>query len=489
MTSNENKVSIKKLIGTGYENGWFSNCNARYRVFAGARNTKKSYTLLGYEIIIKLFSSPYRNICVIRNTLASHRDSTFATILRLLNELHLLKYCKINKTNMIITRKATGQIIGFKGMDEPYKITSIRAEHGIFSDVYVEEAFEVDDYDKWRIVDGSFRVSEYELDKYGLNIQITFVLNTWNKNHWIYTHFFKDRLEDNLEQLENNDYVEWYDPNLLIDYGKGLYLHKSTYKINEFRNKEVYDLAMNELKQRSIELYKIEALGMWGTPNGATYPELNQSILIDPTQLNNFKFIQFSFGIDTGLSNGEGSKLKTNRLRSATTLQFVGLCDDYATLVSIDEFFYSNESNINKKTEPELAKEMVETLIYWHDTKYKQLLSNKQLFIYVDNADIGFRHILDMEAKRHGAYYLSFIASTKMKIQTRVDFIRHLMAYKEFYITTNVKNLYREMQNSQKGHKGEARENFDDHAINANEYAWAPMAQKIRRFADIKQVK
>ena len=94
--SKNNEVSIHSLIGTGYENAWYKNCLARYRVLAGARNTKKSYTFLGYEIIFKIFDNPYRNIIVIRNTLATNRDSTFSLLVKLINELKLDKFFKIN---------------------------------------------------------------------------------------------------------------------------------------------------------------------------------------------------------------------------------------------------------------------------------------------------------------------------------------------------------------------------------------------------------
>lgn len=481
------EISIHKLIGSGYEDGWFSNFKGRYRVFAGARNTKKSYTFLGFEIICKIFQNPNRNVIVIRNTLASNRDSTYSTLLKILNDLSLLRYFKINKSDMRIIRKSTGQVILFKGLDEPYKITSIRAEHGVMSDVYVEEAFEVDDYDKWRIIDSSFRLSDFEVEKYKVEqCQITFVLNTWNKNHWIYKHFFENRLEDDEAYLENNDYMIYSNPDEIIDYGKGLFLHKSTFRINEFRNKAIYDVAMAELKKTAPEIYKVEALGMWGTPNGATYPELNKELLINPSTLKDYSFIQFSFGIDTGFSNGEGKVLKTNRFRSATTLQFVGLTSDYSKLIAIDEYFHSNETQ-EKISEPNLALIIVETLMKWRNETYKWLLGNQTLLIYVDNADIGFRQMLEMRAKEKGAYYLMFIASTKLRIQTRVDFTRLMFAYKDFLLTTQCKNLYREMTNSMKGSKGEPRENFDDHAINAYEYAWSPLTTKIRRWKDFKQ--
>ena len=74
----------------------------------------------------------------------------------------------------------------------------------------------------------------------------------------------------------------------------------------------------------------------------------------------------------------------------------------------------------------------------------------------------------------------------KMPIQSRVDFIRLIMAYGDFLISEACVNLKREMKNSRKGAKGEVREDIDDHAINANEYAWAVLVKKLRRWKDFK---
>lgn len=481
--SKNNEVSIHSLIGTGYENAWYKNCPARYRVLAGARNTKKSYTFLGYEIIFKIFDNPYRNIIVIRNTLATNRDSTFSLLVKLINELKLDKFFKINNTDMRIMRKSTKQLIVFKGMDEPYKITSINPVVGKFSDVYVEEAFEIDDYDTWRIIDGSIRLSEYEQNYYKLNCQITFVLNTWNKNHWIYKHFFQNRLEDDYEYLLTHSYMDLYLPDLVIDYGRGLYLHKSTYTINEFRAKE-YDVAMEELKKTSISIFQVEALGMWGAPNGATYTEFKDSLIID--SLSGISIGLIAVGIDTGFSNGEGKVNKTNRIRSATSMQLVGLTTDCTKLICIDEYFHTNENTPNRKTEIQIADEIISVLITWYNDTYKDIIGQQPLIVYIDNADIGFRQILEMKARDKFINYLIFKSSTKEKIQTRVDFINYLMAFKEFLIVKKCKNLIREIRNSMKGPKGEARENFDDHAINANEYGWYPLFTRLRRYKFFK---
>ncbi len=107
--------------------------------------------------------------------------------------------------------------------------------------------------------------------------------------------------------------------------------------------------------------------------------------------------------------------------------------------------------------------------------------------VYVDCADIGFRQGLELVAKKKGLFNVQFMGSTKIRIQTRVDFIRLLMAWGEFQMSEACGNLIREIRNSRKGEKGEVREDFDDHAINSNEYAWYPIINRLRRWKDFKQ--
>ena len=54
-------------------------------------------------------------------------------------------------------------------------------------------------------------------------------------------------------------------------------------------------------------------------------------------------------------------------------------------------------------------------------------------------------------------------------------------------MSSSCPNLAREIRNSRQGEKRRAREDFDDHAINANEYAWAPMLPWLRRYKEYKK--
>ena len=64
-------------------------------------------------------------------------------------------------------------MILFKGFDDPQKIQSIRFPVGYLTDVYIEEAFEIDDYEAFRKLDGSIRGKLPD----GLFHQITFLFH------------------------------------------------------------------------------------------------------------------------------------------------------------------------------------------------------------------------------------------------------------------------------------------------------------------------
>lgn len=488
------RLSIQQLIGKGYGKGWFTNCHCRYRVFKGARNTKKSYVIIGLEILFKILDNPIRNILVVRQNATTNRISTFSTICGLIYQpckndpsITFKDYFSINKSDMTITYKPTGQQIIFSGFyPDPTKLTSIRPFKGEFTDMYIEEAFQVEDYEDFRKVDGSIRGV---LPK-GVYHQITLCLNAWDVNHWIYEKFFKGRLEDDYTYLSSHDYQDWCDEDLVIGYGKGLYLHTSTYTINEFRDVEQYDLAMEELKKVSPDIYKVEALGMWGLSGDIAYPEFNESLVLYPQQALSMRFQAVAIGIDTGLSDGDG-RLKTDndRIRSATTMSMIGITADSSSIITLEEYYHSNEKSKVKKTEMEIQTEIIQTLKEWQDKYWSRYdIMSGRVPVYVDSADKGFREGLDLEARKQGLVGFVFIGSAKnIRIRDRVMFIRRLMAYGDYKIVNTCKELIREYRSMKVGEKGKPREDIDDHTINANEYAWIPLVSIIKRWKDFKQ--
>lgn len=480
--NNNNVISIYKLIGKGFENAW--NFKGRYRVIKGSRNSKKSVVMMGYRIIMDILENENNNVLVLRQNDRDNRQSTFANIIRWLDIMNVIDQFKITTNVMEITYKPTGQKIVFRGMNNPTGLTSITVSKGVLSKIYIEEAFEIKEYEDFRKIDGSLRGIPPE----GVYLQITMVFNGWSINTWLYDVFFKGRLEDDYEALLNNTHIEYINYDFLGDYGKGLYLMINNYKINEFRDAEVYDEVMNELRLRAPDIFKVEGLGMWGNATGACYPEWSDKLIVQRGVANKIPLVEYAIGIDTGLSDGQGGK-PTEQIRSATTMQLIGVSKGYEKIICLGEYFHTNQGMPVPKTEPVLYEEILDTIEKWMDVVY---VAHPVLFkgitnVYIDSADIGFRQGLELTARKRGLINFRFIGSTKFKIQTRVDFTRLLMAWDEFIISEGCPNLIREINNARKGENGEARMDSDDHAINANEYAWAPFMRRISRWKTFKE--
>lgn len=474
-------ISIKNSIGKGYNNGWFTNCQCRYRCFEGGRSTKKSVNIAGYEPIFKILMDPNRNIIMSRKDDVNNSSSTYPNIVSLIYKMGLAEYFKMKVSPYEIIYKPTGQKIVFKGCNNPEAITSTKFITGELTDVYFEEASELTNYDDFRKIDGSVRpVNSFP--------QITFLMNGWDKKSWIYDMFWKGRLEDDYNYLETHDYQDMTDSEFNLGYGFGLYLHKSTFRINEFRTPDK-DASMEVLKQKAFEIYKVEGLGCWGNTSDVTYPYWNDALILPHYQAASMQYASITIGIDIGAGNGEGKIMKNtkdqpHRYRSAMTMIISGVTSDYSKTIPLNEWFYSNEDQEIKKGSPEIAENMIKEIIKW-----RQMYSIwGSIVCYVESADPGgFRTLLEAKAQEAGLYNARFIASTKNKIQTRVDFENLMMAMGDLMISDQCPNLIREIKNARAAEDGSPREDIDDHVINAFEYSSIPLWPRIKRWKEFKE--
>jgi len=168
-------------------------------------------------------------------------------------------------------------------------------------------------------------------------------------------------------------------------------------------------------------------------------------------------------------------------------MQLIGVANDWDKLVCIDEYFDSNvgRSSAEKKKENQYMHELCEKLVEWSNL-YN--LWEDNIFIYVDAADIGFRDGMDdiAHSSQYNLYNCTFVSSIKRPILERVRFTNLLMAHGDLIISERCKNLIREIKNAKKDKTGKCREDFDDHAINAWEYAWAPIRIRLNLWKDFK---
>ena len=468
---------------------WFTNCNARYRLLKGARETGKSYNFIGIEPLFKILSDHRRNIMMVRQNDKDNTQSTYTQLKSAAYNLGIAHLFKFRKSPLSIVRITTGQVILFAGMNDVQNITSTTVEHGYWTDIYFEEFSQVTNKDDFLVVDGSLRLPESAIQE-GLFCQITMCMNAWDVGHWTNEVFFQDNLEDDVKELEDHRYQYKYIPDFNIGYGFGLALHISSYRTNTYRSKDK-DRSMEILKNKNYDYYKVVGLGCWGNVGDRTYPNWSDSLIYEPFKLVGKVYNAVSIGIDFGMSNGEG-KIKYNeenakRLGSANTMQLLGVCDNWDKLVPMEEYFDSNvgRNDEDKKSSPQIAKEMIQTIRKWIE-KYE--LFDRIIYAYVDNADSGgFRDVLVMEAKSQGLLSVQFIACTKIPIISRVYFEDFLMSYGLLMPSKNCENLIREIKNARRTKEGRVREDYDDHAINAFEYAWAPLRQRLKRWKNFKE--
>lgn len=493
-------LDVQKILGKCYNNGWFTNTrNIRYRLFKGARNTKKSHNMIGNEAVIRMISDDITNILVLRRYDVDNRNSTFANICRAINDLGLDEYFK-TRTQPLEIEYRDGRKIMFAGMNNPTSLNSIACKVGMLTAVYIEESYEIESWDAFVKLDQSIRAGmtyneKGELVKVDVPQQITMCFNAWSDQTWLYTEFFKNRLEDDVEYLETHKYMDYRDDNFVGPGGTGVYLHISTYKANEFRNREQVDVAANEMRIKNPDYYRTLFLGCWGAATSTTYPEFKSDCIIEEKELENYVFTDFAIGIDTGLSQGDGKKVVVHkdedvatRIKSATVAELVAITPNYKEIVFVNEYFHSNDSNYNQSNTDnrdnlgiaDLANNVIVSIIGWLEkygynrNKRGDTLMKGTIKVYIDSADIGFRQVLEMKAREYRLFNIQFIPSTKTPIQGRVDFERIMMSYGSFKVSKACPNLIRELKNSRRGKKGEARENLDDHAINSGEYGIAP---------------
>lgn len=111
-----------------------------YRHFwlIGGRGSGKS-TLAGFRIIAGILEDPMANAVVFRQVQSDLRDSVMAQFIWCIYELGLKAYFKVYNSPARIVYLPTGQMIQFRGMDDPSKTKSIKVPHGYIKFTWFEE--------------------------------------------------------------------------------------------------------------------------------------------------------------------------------------------------------------------------------------------------------------------------------------------------------------------------------------------------------------
>ena len=101
----------------------------------------------------------WANLLVVRRFSNTNKQSTYTDLKWATNQLGVAHLFKFNDSLPEITYKTDWPKILFRGLDDPLKITSITVDKGILSWCWIEEAYQVETYDKFATLVESIRGS------------------------------------------------------------------------------------------------------------------------------------------------------------------------------------------------------------------------------------------------------------------------------------------------------------------------------------------
>lgn len=201
---------------------------SRYLVlYGGAGSGKSLFTV--QRLLIRLMEQPGRNLLVARAVAATHRDSTYALFRQVIGKWGLGGVFRCVDGEMRIFC-SNGSSVIFKGLDDPEKLKSITFPGGELTDVWIEEASELNE--------GQFNQLDLRLRGQGLKKQMTLTFNPVSSLHWLKRRFF-DRP----------------DPRAVV--------LKTTYRDNLFLDDD-YRRTLEGYRESDPYYYQVYCLGEWG---------------------------------------------------------------------------------------------------------------------------------------------------------------------------------------------------------------------------------
>ena len=266
------QIDLPKVVGKGYGAFWKS--RNFYRVVKGSRGSKKSKTT-ALNFIVRILRYPWSNLLVVRRYSNTNKQSTYTDFKWAANKLNVAHLFKFNESLPEITVKATGQKILFRGLDDELKITSITVDVGILCWAWFEEAYQIENEEKFSTVVESIRGT---LDAPDFFKQITVTFNPWNERHWLKRVFFDEKTQraDTLALTTTFRCNEWLDK---VDIQR----YEDLYKTNPRRARIVCD-------------------GQWGVAEGLIYENVKVKNF-DKDELLKDEAYQLAIGLDFGFTH------------------------------------------------------------------------------------------------------------------------------------------------------------------------------------------
>jgi len=263
---------------------------------------------------------PEANLLVVRKVHRTLKDSCWADLRWAARRLGVERAWQFAKVPLEATYLKTGQMIFFRGLDDPMKISSIAVPVGQLCWLWVEEAFEIAREADFDMLDEAIRGETAP----GLFKQVTLTFNPWDERHWLKRRFFDPPASDDVLARTVN------------------------YKINEFLDER--DRALfAEMKRRNPRRYQVAGLGEWGVHEGLIFENWRQE-RFDRRTLLGRGGITPVFGLDFGFTNDP-------------TALFCGAADQLGQILYVWDEIYArgltNAAIFRAIAEMGLAKEVI----------------------------------------------------------------------------------------------------------------------------------
>lgn len=250
--------------------------DTRTQIVFGGGSSGKSY-FLGQRTVLDTLQG--RNYLILRNVARTLRGSVWNEVTKAITTMGLGDWFLVGKSDMTITALNNGAQIMFAGLDDVEKIKSITPANGVLTDIWVEEATEIDK-DDYKQLEKRLR----GLSKHKKRITLSF--NPVYKEHWIYKEFFGGWADSDTHKTGND-----------------LVILKTTYRDNRF----LTDDDRAALENETDPYYKaVYSEGNWGTLGDVIFRNWRTEDLSD------FNTDKPLFGLDFGFSSDPAAGVKVH---------------------------------------------------------------------------------------------------------------------------------------------------------------------------------
>lgn len=256
--------------------------NTRTQIVFGGGSSGKSY-FLGQRTVLDTLQG--RNYLILRNVARTLRGSVWNEVTKAITTMGLGDWFLVGKSDMTITALNNGAQIMFAGLDDVEKIKSITPANGVLTDIWVEEATEIDK-DDYKQLEKRLR----GLSKHKKRITLSF--NPVYKEHWIYKEFFGGWADNDTHKT-----------------GDGLAILKTTYKDNRFLTPD----DIERIESEGDEYYRnVYTLGNWGILGDVIFKNWRVEDLSEFTKTAD----RLYFGLDFGFSSDPAAGVKVHYERA-----------------------------------------------------------------------------------------------------------------------------------------------------------------------------